>query len=400
MSDHDAPGTLPATDKARVRDRRRRQRAGDLLLLLLLLLGLALGGAAFLWAIGIDALNLRNDFNFFADSSTYHEAARGELVGIDGFNDFIGIAGNFLGPLLILAICGQDYYAVLLFNLVLFYTSVVLISRAVEAPPLKLALLLLLNPMTISSLLSVNKEILSMLVVAVLLVAQQRRSIALWIIAGAIALLVRWQLTLVLLTVFLIDSGLNPLARRRGQAAIAMLLGLSVTYTALIEVFSGIRAVFELSVEDYEGSGLYEALVDWQDRGLYWLVFPAKAAHLLFGLGLRFDRLVAPDNLYNDVWQLLHSTTTLIAFVLLQRRGRVQLGNDLVFVSVIYIMIFALSPIYAPRYFYAVFVLWTAALAARSDRPRLLRMSPIEPVRRRRAGRPAVPMETTAVVGS
>jgi len=387
VSDTAAPGDTRVADEARaLARRRRRQRGRGFVLVLLLSLGIAIGGAAFLWAVGIDAINLRNDLQFFADSSTYHEVARGDVIGIDGFNDFIGIAGNFLGPLLILNVCGQNYYAVLLFNLLLFIASIAIISRAVDAPPFKLALLLLMNPMTLSSLLSVNKEILSMVVVAILLSALRRRSVALWLAAGAIALLVRWQLTLVILALFVIDSGVNPFARRRGWTLVVVVVGLSVTYSALIEVFSGIRAAFELSVEDYDGSGFYEGLVGWQDRGLYWLVFPAKAIHLLFGLGLRFDRLIAPVNHYNDVWQLLHSTMTLVAFLLLWRRGRARLANDLVFVSVIYVAVFALSPIYAPRYFYAVFVLWAGALAAHNELPHLLSKTPTtgRPGRRRR----------------
>jgi hypothetical protein len=352
-------------------------------LVLFLSAGIAVGGSTFLWAIGIDAINLQNDFAFFADSSTYHEAARGELAGVEGVGDFIGIAGNFLGPLLILSICAQNYYIVHLFNLLLFIVSIGLISKAIDGQPFKLALLLLMNPMTLSSLLSVNKEILSMLAVALLLVALQRRSLAVWIGAAVVGLLVRWQLTLVVVAIFCIDSRLNPLAKSRRASMVALLLGLSLIYTALIEVFASIRAAFELSVEDYEGSGLYEALVGWQDRGFYWLVFPAKAAHLLFGLGLRFDRLFAPVNIYNDIWQLLHSTTTLVAFVLVWRQRRSTLMNDLFYISAIYVAIFALSPIYSPRYFYAAFVIWTSTLVAAQDRPNLLEMFPRPPLMRR-----------------
>jgi hypothetical protein len=89
------------------------------------------------------------------------------------------------------------------------------------------------------------------------------------------------------------------------------------------------------------------------------------------------------------VWQLLHSTTTLVAFVLLWRQRRTTALNDLYYISLIYVAIFALSPIYSPRYFYAVFVVWAATLASGQDRPNLLAMSPRLPSkrwRRERAG--------------
>ena len=44
------------------------------------------------------------------------------------------------------------------------------------------------------------------------------------------------------------------------------------------------------------------------------------------------------------------------------RRGRLTLRNDLVYMSLIYIAVFAITPIYTPRYFYPVYVMWAAAL--------------------------------------
>jgi hypothetical protein len=97
-----------------------------------------------------------------------------------------------------------------------------------------------------------------------------------------------------------------------------------------------------------------------------------KALHLLFGLGLRFDRLFAPVDIYNDVWQLLHSTATLAVFLLLCLSRRVSLRNDLIYISVIYIVVFSISPIYSPRYFYPVYVLWAAVLLSSPHPVRIL----------------------------
>jgi len=61
---------------------------------------------------------------------------------------------------------------------------------------------------------------------------------------------------------------------------------------------------------------------------------------------------------------LLHSTMLLVLFIALWRKRRLQLRDDLIYVSVIYVAVFAISPIYSPRYFYPTYVLWAAALAA------------------------------------
>ncbi len=350
------------------RTERRTLRLG---VALVLLCAIAVGGAVFLATIGIDALEGKNEFQFFADSGTYHAVARGDVVGIEELNELIGIVGNFLGPLMIVKLAGGNYYAILVINCVLFFWSLVLITRALRIDAPRLMLFLFLNPMTVSSLLSVNKEILSIVFVALLVSALARRSLVALALAAALSVLVRWQLTLFIVGLLATISPLNPLRARRGWTIIAILVTLSALYAATLDVIEPVRMTFESSAEEYEGSGFYAALVGYQDRGLYWLIFPAKAASLLFALGLRIDRLVAPDNIYNDVWQLLHSTTMLVTFVLVWRRRRLTLANDLVFVSAVYIALFTLSPIYTPRYFYAAFVLWAIALAADSDRPPL-----------------------------
>jgi hypothetical protein len=96
--------------------------------------------------------------------------------------------------------------------------------------------------------------------------------------------------------------------------------------------------------------------------------------------------LLQPSDFYNDVWQLLHSTTLLIVFALLFRARRLSLGNDLIYLSVIYVVVFAITPIYTPRYFYPVYVLWAAALCAPARRTSLTGIS--ASTGRRRFARP------------
>ena len=331
-------------------------------------------GALFLFAIGIDALEGRADFPFYADSTTYHEAARGDLAGIDSLADMLGVTGNYLGPLLVLRLTGENYYLVMLANAAMMFGSIASIARTLKLSSLLLTALLFLNPLTVSSLLSVNKEVLSLMFVALLLRAFTTRSWLLLALAALLSVLVRWQLTLVLLLLIgLVAPSASRRPGRRLLVVLGLLAALSAMYVALLPVFAPIRASFDLSVSEYEGSGLYEWLVGWQDVGAYWAIFPMKAAHLLFGLGLRFDRLIAPVDLYNDVVQLLHSTTTLLMFIAIWRARRLRLDNDLVYISVIYIAVFALSPIYSPRYFYPVYVLWAIALAARIPDVKLFR---------------------------
>lgn len=332
-----------------------------------LIAALALLGAVFLYVMGIDALEGRSEYQFFADSQTYHEAARGGLDHVESVADMVGIAANFLGPLLVLRLAGENYYAVLALNALLLAFSVTSLAKSLRLDATKLLLVLLINPLTISSLLSVNKEIISLVVLALIVRAYVTGSFGALLLALVTSVLVRWQLTVALIVASLLLNSLNPLRGNRRVTLLLLLGGLSVLYVQLADFLEPLRISFESAAEDYDGSGFYEKLSSLQNDGWYWAVFPAKAAHLLFGLGLRLDRIFSPTNVYNDVWQLLHSTALLLLFIALLRTRRFRLGNDLVYLSLIYIAVFAITPIYTPRYFYPVFVLWSAALCT-SDR--------------------------------
>ena len=354
---------------------------------------MTLAGALFLHLAGIDALEERNAFQFFADSQTYHEIARGGLATFDSGIELVGVAVNFLGPLLLLFVAGENYYAMLVLNALMLAWAIASIARSLGLDPFRFLLVLVCNPLVLSSLLSVNKEMLSIVFLALLLRACVARSAGAWIAAAVVSLLVRWQLTLVLLTVAFVVGPLNPLRERRWTTIAAIVLGLSLLYVLLGETLAPIRVNFEFAAEDYEGSGLYESLNSLQNDGWYWAVFPVKAVHLLFGNGLRLDRLFHPDNIYNDVFQLLHSLALLLLFTALVRAGRAKVSNDLVYLSLLYIAIFAITPIYSPRYFLPVYVLWAAALCA----PEFVRVfagtarAPSRPRRRFVASSPALP---------
>jgi len=340
---------------------------------LALLLGLGLCGALFLAAIGIDALEGRNAFQFFADSRTYHEVARGDLLDIEAWQDAVTVGGNFLGPLAVLRLTGQNYYLVLILNVALFAASTLSISHTLRLDSLRYTLVLLVNPVILTSMLSVNKEVLAIAAIACILRAYRSGSAVAWILGAALCLLVRWQMLLFVIVLAALVGRTNPARAQRALTLVALLVLLSVLYAALADVFEPIRNNFEEAAQEYEGSGLYEWLVAMQNAGYYWLVFPLKAAHLLFGAGLRFDRLFAPTDFYNDVIQLLHSTAMLVLFVLLGRRSLIRLRNDLIYLSALYLALFAISPIYTPRYFLPVYVLWAAVLVGGRNPPALFR---------------------------
>lgn len=337
-----------------------RVRAGLLEFYALMAL-FAASAAVFLATIGQDALAERHPFQFFADSNTYHQIYAGDMVSFDGA--LVGVAANYVGPLLVLEALRGNVYLVMLLNTLVFAWSVQRIARLLGIEPMKLALLLMVSPLTVSSLLSVNKEIFAFPFIALALTGYMRRSVSAVILAFAASILVRWQLTGFYVLMLLLSGPARIFSRR--TVLIGLLLGASAFYSLTQSYLEPVVAFVEVSIENYEeaGSGLFEAVLEYQKQGWYFLAFPVKAAHLLFGMGLKVDKMLSPVNIYNDLFVALHCAVTLGVFVMIVRRRRLYLRSDLVFASAVFLAVFCLTPVFAPRYLHPVFVLWVLVLA-------------------------------------
>lgn len=321
--------------------------------LILLAIPVAILGAAFMYFIGRDALIGRHPFQFFADSNTYHDIYSGVMNTPDGFID---VSYNFLGPLMILTLLGGNIYLILILNIVIFVSSTILICRMLGLNPLRAAAVQFLSPLTSFSLLSVNKEILIFPVLALLIASYRSRSIPLVITAIFVSLLARWQLTVFCVTLM----GLF-FARRINPYLLlgALMVAISVAYYLSQEFLEPVLRSAEVSTSNYtEGSGLFEQLNAIQNQGWYFVVAPIKAAHLMFSLGLKIDAILNPIMIYNDQVIGLFCLVNIAFFFMIAWRRKLSPQNDLMMISFVYLVVFALTPIYAPRYFYPVTVLW------------------------------------------
>ena len=334
--------------------------------LLALMTLFVVAAVAFLYLIGQDALQGRHPFQFFADSNTYLRIYTGEFDTFDGA--LIGVATNYVGPLLVLELLRGNVYLVMLLNVAIFCASLLQIATLLRVDPLKVAALLLLSPLTVSSLLSVNKEIFAFPFIALALTGYMRRSVPAIVLALIASMLARWQLTGFYVVMLLIGHGPRWFSRR--TVLLGLLAGASAFYALMQDWLEPIISATELAIAEYDegGSGLFEATLNYQKQGLYFLLFPVKAAHLLFGLGLRFDKWLSPADIYNDIFVAGHCLVSLVALVALLARKQFSLSSDMIFTSMVFLAIICLSPVFAPRYLYPVYVLWVLILAgARAD---------------------------------
>lgn len=312
----------------------------------------------FLYCIGIDALEERNDIQFFADSWTYHKLASGSNDWLAPDVSAISVGGNFLGPLLILKILNENYYLILVFNFIIFFWGTIKISQELKLDSLKLLLILLANPTTISSLLSINKEIISFLFVAYTSSFHYRRSFSGAIFSIVLAILTRWQLAIFAILILLFHSSLNPLKNKRRTFIFLTLVATSLAYYMANEILAPVIESFEFSADQHDGSGIWNKLIELQGAGLYAIVFPLKSAQLLFGLSFNISNIYDYKIFYNDIIQTLASTASLGLLLLILINKKTTLHSDAIFASIIYLTIFSLSPIFTPRYLYPVYIYW------------------------------------------
>lgn len=325
----------------------------------------------FYFVAGRDALDGIIDFQFYADSLTYEKAYLQN--SFSSVSDMVSVGNNYLGPLLLLETVGGNRVLILLVNILILFWSMGLVGRGKEPSRQGvLVFLLFLSPITFFSLISINKEIFSLLAMAFMVAWVGRRRLGYVVLCLLCSLLVRWQFTLFVIIVFVSLSPLNFLRFRRGWYLVILLLSLSLVYRLMLGHFSSINDIADLGGAQNEGTGLYTQFIRLQNQGLYFLIFLPKALHAMYGLIFKADHLLSPADFYNDFVVTLHCISAFLVFCLVILRGKMRLSDDLVFISVIYCAVFVLSPIYAPRYFYPVFFLLCLVLSRPKPVPSII----------------------------
>lgn len=324
----------------------------------------------FLYLIGIDAIMERNPYQFFADSNTYHGIYSGDDSLFNG--ELIGVSSNYLGPIALLSLADGNFYFVSAINFTIYFLSVVTIARYMNCNPIFLGATLLLNPITISSLLSVNKEIFAYPLVALAAYAHQRHSLALLFLALLTALLSRWQLAVAVIA--LLSLEFMP-TRSRFIKIIILLITVSVGYYLAKPLFGPVIEFSELSIDSYDdgGSGIFAKTLDIQNNGLYIFAFPIKALHLLFGMGAKLFSVFDYSNFYNDVVIVLHSFCLFVFTAICYKNRKLNLQQRWIYIGTVFLGVFCITPVFAPRYLYPIHIILCLTLFDRSAVQRIYR---------------------------
>jgi hypothetical protein len=305
-----------------------------------------------------------------ADSQMYVELMTALLTNPA---QLISVAGNYLGPFLILRLAGSDPVTVALLNCGLFLLSYRVMVRTFDLDRRRFVALLCVNPMVVISLLSVNKEILAFASAAFAAgaLASGRR----WQMAAALALsiLARWQMTLVLLVLLLVRSRLNPFVRHRGVTLALAVALVSVLYPAVLRpVLAPALETHFTATQSASTAGLTELFAAVQDHYGYFLVLVPKLIFSYFGNVFRMlDYVVRPDRLdyadvYNNVVVLGHQLCMVYVCFLALRKRRLTLASENVYFAAVYSVVFGISVLISYRYFFPVYLLLCIELCRRA----------------------------------
>lgn len=307
---------------------------------------------------GIPSLSGEISQQLYSDSVTYENAY---LFGLE--TDLITVGGNYFGPILVLELFGGNRSLINLFNLFVLIFSLFAAFKLLSINRGVLLLLLFSSPLLFFSTFGVNKEIFIFPFCVFMLVYLERRA-AIWLVTALMfGILVRWQIIFFCFLMLFIVSKYNPFREKRSYTLIALLGFISFAYPLLIsELFEAIEQISTEGAIDEGGtgaSGIYFVMQEVQRSFGYFLVVVPKTFHLFIGLIFRFDFESIQADFWNNFVIMFQSFHNFILLFLALYCKKLKISEGGFYLICIFAIMFALTPIFAPRYLFPI-SLWLA----------------------------------------
>jgi hypothetical protein len=308
------------------------------------------------------------DFSFQpsvqADSDTYWQISglkSGTLFNEHPDNNSDAGALNSFGPVLQAKLFRTDL-GVMLSNVALFAFALWIVGTMPEFDRGMFTLLLLLNPMLVSAIITLNKEIFGLvgLIVFVRYMTAKRYRGLLLLLALLISLGAHWQQAAVMLFLACIDSRISPFRNKPRAGIVILLLFFTFSYTVVYHIAP---VVFAGLLAQAQGGRTIWLLDRIQGNFGFPLVVIPKILLNVMG------RFITPWYFLHDYWtaefwnwfdqifiQFQELLTTLLLFGLLFT-GKLKLRHAPVYLLAAYLILTAVNPMVQPRYEYPAYVL-------------------------------------------
>lgn len=316
------------------------------------------------------ALHQQSPYRLWADSQFYlwmAGLAPANPYGIDSgeIPGLLSVGANLLGPMLIAKVLRQDTL-ILLFNYVLLLVAIHYCRKGRRLNTPLFTFLLLINPVTITSLLAINKEILSILSAAMLCcyVERERRSKFLLCALLTIALLARWEQMILTVLFLTLTNKRSPLSKRPIGILVLVIAGVTVLYPLMA------NSVTQLAFGDQGAQGHTVAmLTSMQAHYLYFVAAIPKAILGLVGTIVVFVRPsdLPSTDVYNLVLMPISALLNLFVIAWAAIAGKIRLSDDITLFACLCAFMFTIPPIALVRYLIPVYMV--AALLVATPAP-------------------------------
>ena len=220
---------------------------------------------------------------------------------------------------------------------------------------------IMISPITFSSLLSANKEIFALICTCLIIYNHKVKNTFLVFLILVLSYMARWQYTLFYIIYLLLFSKLNFIKSRLLSITL-LLLGATVgllifQYTLLGDVFLKYTFEREMFGDNYEGAGTYLKLLEIQSTYGYIFAFIPKTLLILVARIKMYDHIFDFSDAYNNT--VLFFQTVLHIFVIYKcyvNKVYILEKNTFFYIAIIYFVIFGMTPIFNPRYFYPAII--------------------------------------------
>jgi hypothetical protein len=272
-----------------------------------------------------------------------------------------------------IAVVFRNTLAIAVLDNLMFFASIRLFTKACPAlDPYWFVALLLINPTTGISLLSVNKEIIDLLAVALFCYAQSRTRSVLLFLSLALALLNRYEVCCSMLLFLAAQSRVNPLRNRRFVTLLALSFAMTIALPPLA------AKNMQTHYAEAENAGLVRALDILEMHYLFTVAVLPKIAENMFGelVNAVHWSKYSFDDLANSYILFLNNLASLVVVLLLILRRGLNIRNEWIYFAAMGAIVMASALVNQPRYFYFVYVLLCLQVAYRESPAPSLSVSP------------------------
>jgi hypothetical protein len=311
-------------------------------------------------AFVVPALYEQNNLRVWADSVHYMGLAREKMAGNNDFDI------SFFSIPTILAFLGNDLFAVLAFNTLVFVLAYVSICRCFYVDKEKFLFWILINPMFVFSWLTPSKEILGLSGVLMFSCFIKSNKYFYLISAGILCLFARGQLFFTLFVFLLLTNKFLFLNKRRAVTLIGYIFFLSFSYPFISENIFSEDTTLSLNYyfDQVTGSGIVITLYEFQSKGLYFLVLIPKLLITMFGsipkiqdcfmIPLDYEGRVDVYSIWANIgYQICLLVLMISSFI--RRKFRFDLSNDLNYYVCLNTIFFVITPFIQTRYIFPVY---------------------------------------------